>query len=78
VNAPVLRGSPGGLLEVAGGTLSVAVHVPDQLGVLRQELAVVWVGKYRSGVVLLCPPVVPFHLNEGDVRDLQYNNKPCS
>ena len=58
----VLRGRLGRPLEVAGGALLVAVHVPDQLGVLRQELAVVGVGQYRTGVVLLCSPVVPFHL----------------
>jgi len=62
---PVLRGSLGCPLEVAGGALLVAVHVPDQLGVLRQELAVVRVGEDRAGVVLLRPPVIPLHLKMG-------------
>ena len=66
---PVLRGSPRCPLEVAGGALLVAVHVPDQLGVRREELAVVRVGEDRAGVVLLCPPAIPLHLKmEGGVR----------
>jgi hypothetical protein len=72
----VLRGRLGRPLEVAGGALLVAVHVPDQLGVLRQELAVVGVGEYRTGVVLLCPPVVPFNLKPNvQVPSSEFRNK---
>jgi hypothetical protein len=59
---PVLRGGSRCPLEVAGGAVLVAVHVPDQLGVLRQELAVVRVGEDGTGVVLLCLPAIPFNL----------------
>ena len=60
----VVRVGPGRPVEVAGGALLVAVHLPHQPGVLRQQLAVVGVRQDRAGVVLLRPPPIPFHLVE--------------
>jgi hypothetical protein len=59
---PILRGSLHGLVEVAEGSLPVVVRLPDQLGVLRHDLAVAGVREHGAGVVLLGPLGIALHL----------------
>lgn len=68
---PVQRGRLHRLLEVAEAPLRIVVHLPDQPGVLRHDLAVAGIREHGARVVLLGSCGIALRLQEQQKRWVQ-------